>query len=625
MTGTAVAPKFATWSAPGISFRIEYSSAVVDEIRQTAVEGYHRVPHGGVETGGILFGTHLKSAVRIKAWRPIACEYAKGPSFLLSEKDEAALTEALKSRRGDAELARLEPVGWYRAHTRSEILLSDADLAFFNRFFPQPWQVGLIVRPASFAATRAGFFFREADGSIRTQSSYREFPLAPLVVPPADITATPEAPPAAAAPEPPPAAAVPEAPPVVVPAAQAVTKAAAEAAPEATPAPPRPEPRPALEFKPYPPARSAIEWQNPRPNARRKWYATGLAVLAAAILGFWLLKPSHQGLALTATDVNGQLRIAWDRTARPISLARFGSIEIDDHGVRTQVDLTAADLRSGSVFYERQSGDVSVRLMVDAPGRPPVAETARFLKAGEKALPPVPRVNATARNPEPASQAEAKPGPIETPPQEAPPLSLQTPVPIPPSPAPVEPARRVITFQAPKDAPRRASTDIPAIAPPKIENLPAAPPNGLTSVLVSSPVPSAAPAAPRPATAASGRIIWTGKLAKNGRLVVERNQASSGAVSGALPAAAAHVNAYPGDLTAGGITLFTADQKYSQPVTEKAGADNGWNPTTYTWDPKRAAGIQVVEQPSPQNGYKLVLHSEIPKLSVVVLEWRAAP
>src|SRR5580698_405325 len=182
MTGAAVAPKFVSWSAPGISVRIEYSSAVLEQIRQTAVEGYHCVPHGGVETGGILFGTHQKSAVRIKAWRPIACEYAKGPSFLLSETDEAALTETLKSYRGDAELARLEPVGWYRAHTRSEILLLDADLAFFNRFFPQPWQVGLIIRPASMAPARAGFFFREADGGIRAQNSYREFVLTPVAI-----------------------------------------------------------------------------------------------------------------------------------------------------------------------------------------------------------------------------------------------------------------------------------------------------------------------------------------------------------------------------------------------------------------------------------------------------------
>jgi proteasome lid subunit RPN8/RPN11 len=567
MTGTAVAPSFATWSASGHPFHIEYSVAVLEQIREIAVDGYHRVPHGGVETGGILFGAHQENVVRIVAWRPVVCEYAKGPSFLLSEKDEAALAEALRSWRGDAELARLEPVGWYRAHTRSEVLLSHVDLTFFNRFFPQPWQVGLIVRPASFAPTRAGFFFREADGGIHAQSSYLEFKLTPVF--------TAQAPPAPEAPDAPRAVvAVPEPPPVT-----------------AT------EPHPAAESEPHPSLRGG--------GAQWKWYAASLIVLAVAALGFWLLKPSHPRLTLSATDVGGQLRIAWDGAARTIGHAKGGSIDIDDHGVRTQVNLTPADLRSGNLFYERQSGDVAVRLTVDVPGSPPVVETTRFLRPGESGPAPAPRLDA-------AKQPESQPQTL--------PPSLRPP-------APAKSARRVIPFRAPDKAPRRASTDIPSIAPPAIENLPATPPAGLTSVLGAAPVSPAPPAAlPRPATAAtaaSGRIIWTGKLAKNGRLVVERNRASSGAISGVLPAVAARVSAYPGDLTAGGITLFTADPRYSQPLTEKAGAENGWNPTTYTWDPKRAAGIRVVEQPGPQNGYKLVLESDMPKLSVVMLEWRA--
>jgi hypothetical protein len=285
------------------------------------------------------------------------------------------------------------------------------------------------------------------------------------------------------------------------------------------------------------------------------------------------------------------------------------------------VNLNAADLRSGSIFYARQSGDVAVRLTVDVPGSPPVAESTHFLRPGESGVAPARRPDG-AKKPEAVRPPEVQQARIEPLPTAAPPPLQQQP----PTPVPAAPARRVILFQAPKEAPRRVSTDIPGIAPPKIEALPAAPSGGLPSVLGSAAVPAAAPVAPphQVSTPASGRIIWTGKLAKNGRLVVERNHASSGAISGVLPAVAARVNAYPGDLTAGGITLFTADTRYTQPVTEKAGADNGWNPTTYTWDPKRAAGIQVVEQPGPQNGYKLVLQSEIPKLSVVVLEWRAA-
>jgi proteasome lid subunit RPN8/RPN11 len=560
MTGTAAAPQFETWSAPGHSFRIEYSAAVLDQIREIAVEGYHRVPHGGVETGGVLFGTHGKKMVRIAAWRPIECEYAKGPSFLLSEKDQAALAGMLQSW-GDAEdLAGLEPVGWYRSHTRSEILLADVDLTFFNRFFPQPWQVGLIVRPASFAPARAGFFFREPGGGIRTESSYREFVMLPL----------------------PQAASIPPIPEVgEVPKAPEVQKA------------------PPVTVVPEPPAL-------PRQNARRNQYAaSALLLVAAAFLGYWLLKPSRQGLALSASDTGSELRIAWDRTSSSITHAAGGSLDIDDHGLRTQVKLTQADLRSGSVFYARQSGDVAVRMTVDLPGNAPIAEMTRFLRP----VAPAPAVNKAVGQ---ASRAVEQPAP--------------------PRPAPVV-TRHIIPFRAPTAPAKQTSATIPAIAPPKIDNLSPPPQsNAIASVLGAPALPSA-PAPPRPKAtapsasgpqASSGRIIWTGKLPKNGRLVVEANRPSSGALSGALPAAAVHVSAFPGDLTAAGMTLFTADPRYAKPLTEAAGAGNGWNPTTYTWDPKRAAGIKIVEQPNPQNGYKLVLESDAGKLSVVVLEWRAA-
>ena len=61
----------------------------------------------------------------------------------------------------------LRPVGWYHSHTRSEIFFSDADLEIHKHFFPEPWQVALVMKPHTFQPTRAGFFFREADGVIR--------------------------------------------------------------------------------------------------------------------------------------------------------------------------------------------------------------------------------------------------------------------------------------------------------------------------------------------------------------------------------------------------------------------------------------------------------------------------
>jgi proteasome lid subunit RPN8/RPN11 len=173
-----VLSEFECWRAEWRHPVIEYTGAVMEEIRNAAVEGYQRMRHGGIEVGGVLFGTHGKGGVRILAARPMACEYAQGPRFILSERDQTALAGQLAASRQDAELQGLEPVGWYHSHTRSEIFLSEQDVAYFNRFFPKPWQVALVVRPANLAPVRAGFFLREADGGLRTESSYREFQLA---------------------------------------------------------------------------------------------------------------------------------------------------------------------------------------------------------------------------------------------------------------------------------------------------------------------------------------------------------------------------------------------------------------------------------------------------------------
>jgi proteasome lid subunit RPN8/RPN11 len=665
----------------------------MDQIRMAAVDGYLCVPHGGVETGGILFGTHDCGVVRILAWRPIVCEYAKGPSFVLSAKDEAALAEALRSSQSDPELAGLEPAGWYHSHTRSEIFLSDVDLDLFQRFFPKPWQVALVVRPASFAPSRAGFFIREPDGSVQAHSSYREF----------QLTTVRAAGPGAA-----------EGP--------ATASERSTALVESEPQPVEVEPEIPVPVERETPVKAAS-------SARWKWYGAGLILIlmaAAAALLFWQFQPTRLGFLLSTTDAGGQLRIVWDRSAPSIRKATRGSLAIEDRGVQTEVKLTAAELRSGSIAYARQSGDVVVRLTVELPKGVTVDEVTHFLSPGESSMAPAaqpptrnqelqreteamrahieqqktelarlqqlvetlhrsspgaapPKNSAAAPVPStvpwkpsqpvkpPESQATARPttsAPLaisqSAPNKPAPPLkppesqataqsmtssSAAENKPTPPLKPPESQAAAQPKTGAPAPAPSAAENK-PApplkppesqatarltanIAPPKIDSSPA-PPQAAAVTRLSAPPPAAPPAftsaAPRPTTAtsaASGRFIWTGKLLKSSRLVIEGGRASSGVLNGALPPGAARVNAYPGDLTAQGMTLFTPDSRYAHPKTEAAGAQNGWNRTTYTLDVKRAGAIRIVEQPGPQNGYKLVLQSEAAKVSVVVIEWRA--
>jgi proteasome lid subunit RPN8/RPN11 len=166
---------FKSWSVDGRGPRIEYAVPILEEICAAAVEGLYRFRHGGVEIGGVLFGEADDGLVRILAYRPLECEHAFGPRFVLSDRDRTALKELLYAGRDDAECRELEPVGWYHSHTRSPIELSPRDLEIYDSYFPQHWQIALVIRPDSYGPAGAGFFFRERNNTVRTEAAYEEF------------------------------------------------------------------------------------------------------------------------------------------------------------------------------------------------------------------------------------------------------------------------------------------------------------------------------------------------------------------------------------------------------------------------------------------------------------------
>jgi len=70
-----------------------------------------RLPWGGPEVGGVLFGAAEPDRVRILTYRPLECEHANGPAFELTEKDETGLLELIERTKTDQDLAGLQPVG----------------------------------------------------------------------------------------------------------------------------------------------------------------------------------------------------------------------------------------------------------------------------------------------------------------------------------------------------------------------------------------------------------------------------------------------------------------------------------------------------------------------------------
>jgi len=163
-----------TWQIPQCPFLMECSSAVLDQIRRE-VETGRNSRRGQRETGGVLFGIHEPGRICILASKPLQCEHAMGPGFVLSQNDEKRLGQLLSAPATDPELTGLQVLGWYHSHVRSKILLSERDRQIHSRYFDAAFQIALVVHPRSDGLARAGFFFREPSGEMRTESSYEEF------------------------------------------------------------------------------------------------------------------------------------------------------------------------------------------------------------------------------------------------------------------------------------------------------------------------------------------------------------------------------------------------------------------------------------------------------------------
>lgn len=342
------------WRAPECPFPIEWSAAMMEEIRGAAMEAFFSVPHGGAEIGGVLWGNRAGGRVRIMSARPLECEHALGPTFTLSDNDHtrlaALLQDGLEDGCRDLRAQGWEPVGWYHSHTRSEIFLSERDVEIHNRYFPDPWHVALVVRPHAMQPMRAGFFFREPNGSIHTDSSYKEFLLQPV--------------PEAVAGKSDPQGAVEQ------PVAPAIASPPLAAAP--------------------PPLKRA---------RRRIWWAMLAVGIAAGLFAFknetfseYWARAFGGGrvryVSLTAYDLDGQLQIRWDWSAEPIRSAESGTLEIADGATRTVVALDQQRLRSGTVSYARIGARVDVRLALRQHGGDVCTAFTYFLgHAGETDTP----------------------------------------------------------------------------------------------------------------------------------------------------------------------------------------------------------------------------------------------
>jgi len=358
--------KFGSWVVPESPVDVEYSLIVIDEIRQVVADGFQRLQRGGIEVGGVLYGTRQDRVVKVMAMREIACEHARGPTFHLSDNDRAALTAQLVRDKEDMRLEGLVVVGWFLSHTRSDVTLQQSDLDTYNAFFPQPWQVTMVVHPGRTGTMRAGFFVREPDGSVKGERSYQEFNF------PDRMAGVLDRPPR-------------ERRPVTEAAGERIATARYAARPETVETVEAPPERVEYEAPLFGQPARAVAPPAPYPNTRRKIPWAIIAVVAAALVlavaGLRFLGPQLHvdPLSLGVIERDGQLQITWNHASQSIAGATAGTLDIVDGGEKRSIPLNRTELAQGSFTYMRRSGDVEVRLAVTTSSGGRMEEASRFL------------------------------------------------------------------------------------------------------------------------------------------------------------------------------------------------------------------------------------------------------
>ena len=173
---TQQVPGYFVWEAPGNTLVVHLNLDVVDRLAAEVMRGFGLVPKRGAEVGGVLLGTveaGETTVVRIDDWKAVACEYGRGPSFLLSDDERDNLAMVVESARS----AALKPVGFYRSHTRDGAMgLGAEDQELVGQHFADPNAVVLMIRPFATKVSQAGFLVREGGafpGEVANEFAFR--------------------------------------------------------------------------------------------------------------------------------------------------------------------------------------------------------------------------------------------------------------------------------------------------------------------------------------------------------------------------------------------------------------------------------------------------------------------
>jgi hypothetical protein len=386
--GTTVATdttrEYYVWQPSGGLFTINLDLSVVDKLHTEVMRGFGAVRRRGTEVGGILLGRidlvgdHV--TVTVEDFQPVACEYAHGPSYILSGDDLQNFRKALAEFDPSAGKP-VYTVGFYRSNTRDGLTLDEIDVKFFREYFPDPLHIVLLIKPFASKAPVAGFFLQ--DRGVLNAKSAVEFPFRRR-----DLTGQPDperpderphvpsngsqyssGKPSSTMPDEPPASTTYERPaPVVIPRHDEVRDEAARDKPMFA----------AYEHRPS-------AWRN-----RLGWLAMCIMlVVFGVVIGTQYTggggAPSTvssaadpYALNLAVSRVDDNLLVKWDPKSLAVKGGWRGVLTITEGTDSKNVQMEPPKLQNGSVLYRHVAPEVTFRLEVFVKEHRSVVETTTY-------------------------------------------------------------------------------------------------------------------------------------------------------------------------------------------------------------------------------------------------------
>ncbi|HSU61951.1 MAG TPA: energy transducer TonB [Bryobacteraceae bacterium] len=331
---------YASWQHPLRNTQIRMHPA---PLRALSAEALHCLKSKQPsEIGGLLWGKFPaepgNDSMLIAEAELVPCQ---GPLYNRTPEDARSLEFAITRQRPES---GLQLIGYFRSHIREGLCLSPQDQSLIERCLRRPEYIFLLIRPFEMGICVGGFFFWQ-NGILQTDGSDLEVPFVSLD-PAHSRTDEPYA--------------GPDERPVPI-------------------MPPAPRQEPPLAEIPRHPVVA------PQPE-RRTWFfltrfAATLTLAAAAGASAYFMVPAIKSRlpvtnesassevhlrVLRASD--GQLDVTWDRNALERSGAQSGLLTIRDGPISKNLAIDRDQLRSGTLTYFPNGGDVQFRLEVSLDG-----------------------------------------------------------------------------------------------------------------------------------------------------------------------------------------------------------------------------------------------------------------